>query len=31
MQRFMLDTTIMIYTIKNRPEEVRRQFEAHDG
>lgn len=31
MIRFMLDTNILIYTIKNRPEEVRRQFEAHDG
>ena len=31
MQRFMLDTNILIYTIKNRPEEVRRQFEAHEG
>ena len=31
MLRFMLDTNILIYTIKNRPEEVRRQFEAHDG
>ncbi|ESW59818.1 MAG: pirin [Rhodobacter sp. CACIA14H1] len=31
MLRFMLDTNILIYTMKNRPEEVRRQFEAHDG
>lgn len=31
MLRYMLDTNILIYTIKNRPEEVRRQFEAHDG
>lgn len=27
----MLDTNILIYTIKSRPEEVRHQFEAHDG
>ena len=31
MLRFMLDTNILIYTIKNRPEAVRNQFEAHDG
>lgn len=31
MLRFMLDTNILIYTIKNRPEAVRHQFEAHDG
>lgn len=31
MLRFMLDTNILIYTIKNRPEAVRRQFEAHEG
>lgn len=31
MLRFMLDTNILIYTIKNRPEDVRHQFEAHDG
>ena len=31
MLRFMLDTNILIYTIKNRPEGVRRNFEVHDG
>jgi tRNA(fMet)-specific endonuclease VapC len=27
----MLDTNILIYTIKNKPEAVRQKFEAHDG
>jgi tRNA(fMet)-specific endonuclease VapC len=31
MQRFMIDTNILIHTIKNRPDEVRRYVEAHDG
>jgi tRNA(fMet)-specific endonuclease VapC len=31
MLRYMLDTNILIYTIRNRPQEVRRNFEAHDG
>jgi tRNA(fMet)-specific endonuclease VapC len=31
MLRYMLDTNILIYTIRNRPEAVRRHFEAHDG
>lgn len=31
MLRYMLDTNILIYTIRNRPEAVRHQFEAHDG
>lgn len=31
MLRYMLDTNILIYTVKNRPEVVRRNFEAHDG
>lgn len=31
MLRYMLDTNILIYTIRNRPEVVRRRFEAHDG
>lgn len=29
--RYMLDTNILIYTVKNRPEVVRQNFEAHDG
>ena len=31
MLRYMLDTNILIYTIKNKPEGVRQHFEAHDG
>jgi len=31
MLRYMLDTNILIYTLKNKPEMVRQQFEAHDG
>lgn len=31
MLRYMLDTNILIYTIKNRPAVVRQNFEAHDG
>lgn len=31
MLRYMLDTNILIYTLKNKPEAVRRKFEAHDG
>ena len=27
----MLDTNIVIYTIKNRPEQVRRLFKQHEG
>ena len=27
----MLDTNILIYTVKNKPEVVRQNFEAHDG
>lgn len=31
MLRYMLDTNILIYTIRNRPGEVRAKFEAHHG
>ncbi|MHA7878983.1 MAG: type II toxin-antitoxin system tRNA(fMet)-specific endonuclease VapC [Saccharospirillum sp.] len=31
MLKYMLDTNIAIYTIKNRPSEVREAFKAHDG
>ena len=31
MLRYMLDTNILIYTIRNRPDVVRQRFEAHDG
>lgn len=30
MLKYMLDTDIAIYTIKNRPPEVRAAFKAHD-
>lgn len=31
MLKYMLDTDIAIYTIKNRPAAVREAFKAHDG
>ncbi len=31
MLKYMLDTNIVIYTIKNRPQAVRTQFENHYG
>ncbi len=31
MLKYMLDTNIVIYTIKNRPEQVRKLFKAHQG
>jgi tRNA(fMet)-specific endonuclease VapC len=31
MLRYMLDTNILIFTVKNKPEVVRQQFEAHEG
>lgn len=31
MLRYMLDTNIVIYTIKNKPEKVKRAFVAHYG
>ena len=31
MLKYMLDTNIAIYTIKNKPREVREAFKAHDG
>ena len=31
MLRYMLDTNIVIYTIKNKPEEIKRGFVAHYG
>lgn len=30
MLKYMLDTNIIIYTIKNRPPQVRRLFKQHD-
>ncbi|QLF94891.1 tRNA(fMet)-specific endonuclease VapC [Pseudomonas sp. ABC1] len=31
MLKFMLDTNICIFTIKNRPEQVRETFKRHSG
>ncbi len=31
MIKYLLDTNILIYTIKNRPEEVRKTFNLHSG
>ncbi|VAW67834.1 VapC toxin protein [hydrothermal vent metagenome] len=31
MLKYMLDTNIVIYTIKNRPEQVRERFKEHQG
>lgn len=31
MRKYLLDTNICIYTIKNRPESVRKAFIEHDG
>ncbi len=31
MLKYMLDTNIVIYTMKNRPERVRGAFKKHDG
>lgn len=31
MLRYMLDTNILITTIKNRPEVICQKFEAHDS
>ncbi len=31
MLKYMLDTNIVIYTIKNRPAQVRETFKRHDG
>jgi tRNA(fMet)-specific endonuclease VapC len=31
MLKYMLDTNIVIYTIKNRPEQVRQAFNLHSG
>jgi len=31
MLKYMLDTDIVIYTVKNRPERVREMFKRHQG
>ncbi|MCF8040155.1 MAG: tRNA(fMet)-specific endonuclease VapC [Desulfohalobiaceae bacterium] len=31
MLKYLLDTNIIIYTMKNRPQQVKRRFQEHDG
>ena len=31
MLKYLLDTNIVIYTMKNRPQQVRRRFKQHKG
>nr|HDN00632.1 tRNA(fMet)-specific endonuclease VapC [Deltaproteobacteria bacterium] len=31
MLKYLLDTNIIIYTMKNRPEQVKRRFQKHEG
>ncbi len=31
MEKYLLDTNIVIYTMKNRPDRVRRRFNRHRG
>ncbi len=31
MLKYLLDTNIVIYTMKNRPEQVRKRFKQHKG
>jgi tRNA(fMet)-specific endonuclease VapC len=31
MLKYLLDTNIVIYTMKNRPQRVRKQFKRHEG
>lgn len=31
MLKYLLDTNIVIYTMKNRPQLVKRRFQQHDG
>jgi len=31
MLKYLLDTNIVIYTMKNRPQKVRKQFKRHEG
>ncbi|NIA10662.1 MAG: tRNA(fMet)-specific endonuclease VapC [Nitrospiraceae bacterium] len=31
MLKYMLDTNIVIYTIKNRPKQVKKKFKQHQG
>ena len=31
MLKYLLDTNIVIYTMKNRPQQVKRRFQKHEG
>ena len=31
MLKYLLDTNIVIYAMKNRPQQVKRRFQEHDG
>jgi hypothetical protein len=31
MLKYLLDTNIVIYTMKNRPQQVKRRFQQHHG
>ncbi|MGC8493014.1 MAG: type II toxin-antitoxin system tRNA(fMet)-specific endonuclease VapC [Syntrophobacteraceae bacterium] len=31
MLKYLLDTNIVIYTLKNRPQQVKRRFQRHQG
>jgi len=31
MLKYLLDTNIIIYTMKNRPQQVKRRFQKHEG
>lgn len=31
MLKYLLDTNIVIYTMKNRPQQVKHRFQEHDG
>ncbi|MFQ5356516.1 MAG: VapC toxin family PIN domain ribonuclease, partial [Mariprofundaceae bacterium] len=31
MLKYMLDTNIVVYTIKNRPSQIRKVFNRHEG
>ncbi|MGA8180086.1 MAG: tRNA(fMet)-specific endonuclease VapC [Desulfobacterales bacterium] len=31
MLKYLLDTNIVIYTMKNRPQQVKKRFQQHDG
>ena len=31
MRTYLLDTNIVIYTMKNRPRQVKKRFQQHEG